>query len=172
MKRPAPVIRRRGWCYLGEHEYTVDAQRRLAIPSGWRSGARGGDHFVLLPGRDRSLLAVPAATFDELIAKLRQVSFADAQAAVALASIGALAADARSDGQGRITLTPELMSHAGITERATLVGAFTTIQLWNPAAWRARRMDSGRSLDVIQALQERPDDLAQVLRGLAGPKVT
>lgn len=168
MKKAAANPRRPGWCYLGEYPYTVDAQRRVAIPSGWRAESRGGDHFVLLPGRDRALLLVPAATFDALIAKLRTVSFADAQAGVALASIGALAADCRTDGQGRITLTPELMAHAGIGDRAVLVGAFTTIQVWEPESWRRRRMDSGRSLDVIQALQERPDDLARVLRGIVG----
>ena len=151
-------------CYLGEFAFAVDAQRRLAIPSAWR-GAAG---FVLLPGREQSLQLVPAAMFQELLAKLRQVSFADAQAAVALATIGSMAVMCEPDKQGRISLTQKLMEHAGIRGSAVLLGAVTTIQIWEPARWNKRRMDSQQGLDVIQALQEKPDALGAVLGALGG----
>ena len=157
-------------CFLGQYEYTVDAQRRLAIPSSWR-GPGEASHFVLLPGRETSLQLVPASTLQELIVKLQKVSFADAQAAVALASIGSMAADCRPEPrQGRIVLPPSLMEHAGITDRAILLGAVTTIQIWAPENWKRRRMDSNRGLDVIQALQERPDDLTDILRKAIRPR--
>jgi MraZ protein len=154
-------------CYLGEFEYAVDAQRRLAIPGAWRA-ADGG--FVLLPGREQSLQLVPAAMFQELLAKLRQVSFADAQAAVALATIGSMAVMCEPDKQGRISLTPKLMEHAGIRGAAVLLGAVTTIQIWEPARWEARRMNSQKGLDVLQALQEKPDALGAVLGALTKGK--
>ena len=147
-------------CYLGEFDFAVDAQRRLAIPSAWRGE---GDSFVLLPGREESLQLVPAAMFQELLAKLRQVSFADAQAAVALATIGSMAVLCQPDKQGRISLTQKLMEHAGIRSGAVLLGAVTTIQIWEPGRWNKRRMDSQKGLDVIQALQEKPDALGAVL---------
>ena len=147
-------------CYLGEFEFAVDAQRRLAIPSAWRGD---GAEFVLLPGREQSLQLVPAAAFQELLAKLRQVSFADAQAAVALATIGSMAVLCQPDKQGRISLTQKLMDHAGIRGNAMILGAVTTIQIWEPALWKKRRMDSQKGLDVIQTLQEKPDALGDVL---------
>jgi len=156
-------------CFLGEFEYTVDAQRRLAIPSAWRAPASEANHFVLLPGRDRSLQLVPAAMFEELLVKLRKVSFADAQAAVALATVGSMAADCRADRQGRIMLTPKLLAHAGIRDRALLLGAVTTVQIWAPETWAQRRMDHDQGLDVIQALQERPDELSDILRKAVQP---
>ncbi len=153
-------------CYLGEAACAVDAQRRLAVPSVWRGGA-----FVLLPGREQSLQLVPEPVFRELLTKLRQVSFADAQAAVALATVGSMAVRCEPDKQGRISLTPKLMEHAGIRGQALLLGAVTTIQVWEPKRWEARRMDSQKGLDVLQALQERPDALGAVLGSLAGKPV-
>ena len=154
-------------CYLGEFVFAVDAQRRLAIPSAWRGDGAG---FVLLPGREQSLQLVPFAAFQELLAKLRQVSFADAQAAVALATIGSMAVLCQPDKQGRISLTQKLMDHAGISSGAVILGAVTTIQIWEPALWKKRRMDSQKGLDVIQTLQEKPDALGDVLGALGAGK--
>ena len=162
--QPVPAL---AGCFLGEFEFAVDAQRRLAIPSAWRGAAA---EFVLLPGREQSLQLVPAAAFQELLAKLRQVSFADAQAAVALATIGSMAVLCQPDKQGRIGLTQKLMEHAGIRGGAVLLGAVTTVQIWEPARWKKRRMNSQQGLDVIQALQEQPDALGAVLGALGAGK--
>jgi len=151
-------------CFLGEFEYTLDAQRRLALPKAWRGTEPNNNRFFLLPGRDRSLQLVPAAVFQDMLQKLRRVSFADAQAAVALATIGSMAQELACDRQGRIALHPKLMTHAGITDKALLLGAVTTIQIWEPGAWQQKKIDSEAGLDVLQAIQERPDDVTQVLR--------
>ncbi len=153
-----------GRCYLGEHEYTVDNQRRIAIPKTWRHDDPSLNHFFLLPGRDKSLQLVPAVTFQELLVKLRRVSFADSKAAIALATIGSMAQECVCDKQGRIKLSNGLAGHAGIVDKVLMLGAITTIQIWSPEIWKQRRMDSESCLDVIEALQERPDDFTEILR--------
>ncbi|MCF7855100.1 MAG: hypothetical protein K9N51_09905 [Candidatus Pacebacteria bacterium] len=152
-----------GW-FLGEYEYTVDGQRRVAIPSQWRQPDPRQNHFFLLPGRHGSVQAVPAPTFQELLDKLRKVSFADSQAAVALATIGSMAQECVCDKQGRISLTPKLMAHSNISDRALLLGAVTTIQIWRPETWAERQIDSDTGLDVIQQIQERGDDFTDILK--------
>jgi MraZ protein len=154
--------------FLGDAEGTVDSQRRVAIPSTWRDPEPAANRFVLLPGRHGALQLLPLPMFTTLIQKLRQVSFADPQAALALAHIGSVAADCQADKQGRILLTPKLMAHAGIADRLRLVGAVTHIQLWTPEAWEKQKMEPDRCLDVIKALQERPGPLAETLAGLIG----
>lgn len=156
--------------FLGEFEFAVDGQRRVALPSAWREGHGDDDAFVLMPGRDESLQLLPAGMFRELVRRLQQVSFADAQAALALATIGSKAVSCRPDRQGRFMLTQPLLDHAGITTRAVLVGAISTVQIWQPEAWAKRRMDNHRGLDVIQAIQERPGPLNDVLGSLLRPK--
>ncbi len=150
--------------FLGEYEFTVDGQRRLAIPKPWRQGGDGEMRFFLLPGREKSLQLVPGSVFQELLQKLRKVSFADAQAARAMASVGSMAQECVPDKQGRITLTVRLMDHAGIQDRALLLGAVTSIQIWNPETWHRQQMDSETGLDVLQELQEKPDNFEEILR--------
>jgi len=151
-------------CFLGEHEYAVDAQRRVALPSPWRRPEPGRNRFVLLPGRDKSLQLVPAPMFQELLQKLRKVSFADAKASIALATIGAMAQEVVCDRQGRFALSPKLLEYAGIRDKVVLLGAVTAIQIWEPNSWARRRIDSEAGLDALQALQERPDDITEALR--------
>ena len=151
------------FCFLGEYEYTVDAQRRIAIPKAWWNTAPNGNHFYLLPGRGQSLQLVPGPAFQELLQKLRRVSFADGQAAVALATIGSMAQEIRCDRQGRMSLSQKLMDHAGIVDKALMLGAVTTIQIWEPGRWQRQRMNSEAGLDALQAIQERPDDFSEAL---------
>lgn len=157
-----------GTLFLGEHEYAVDNQRRVAVPSAWRGDESAPRRFFLFPGRDRSLQLVPAETFQAMIDKIRKVSFADARAAAALATIGAMAAECVCDKHGRITMSQKLMEHAGIDSKAVLVGALTTAQIWDPEAWATRKLDSETGLDVLQALQERPDDVTDILKRTLG----
>ncbi|OGV65166.1 MAG: hypothetical protein A3K19_26750 [Lentisphaerae bacterium RIFOXYB12_FULL_65_16] len=152
------------FCFLGEHEYTLDKQRRLALPKDWRSDTPGSNHFFLLPGCGTSLQLVPGPMFQELLQKLRKVSFADAEASVALATIGSMAQEVNCDSQGRFALSPKLMSHAAITDKVLLLGSVTTIQVWEPSMWHQHRMDSQLGLKVMKALHERPDDLTEVFR--------
>ena len=156
--------------FLGEYDYTVDAQNRIAIPKIWRGGAEAESRYVLLPGREQMLQLIPEEAFNELLLKARKVSFADRQGALGLATIGALAQHCLPDGQGRISLSPRLKEHAGIGNGVILVGAVTTIQIWQPETWRRLRLDSSRGLDIIQAIQEQPDDFTDILRkaGQAG----
>lgn len=153
-----------GRCFFGEHENVVDPQRRIALPKAWRSDEPGGSEFFLLPGRGQSLQLVPAATFGKLLAKLQDVSFADQQAARALATIGSLAQEIRCDRQGRFSVTPKLLAHAGITDRALLLGSVTTVQIWEPSIWQEQQMGSEDCLNVLQAIQERPDDFTNIIR--------
>ncbi len=150
--------------YLGQFEYTVDKQRRLAIPSQWRSDDPHQNCFFLLPGRLHALQLVPASMFREFLEKLKKVSFADSKAMVALGKIGSMAQQCVCDKQGRISLSQNLMQHAGITDKALLLGAVATIQIWQPEAWHEQQIDSETGLDVIQSIQEKGDDFADILR--------
>ncbi|MFW5803279.1 MAG: division/cell wall cluster transcriptional repressor MraZ [Verrucomicrobiota bacterium] len=152
-------------CFLGRHECSVDAQRRLAVPSSWRGD---GACFYLLPGRGHSIQMIPDWSFQSLVEKLRKVSFADGQAARALAQIGSIAQEVRCDKQGRITLSPDLVNYAGLKGRALLLGSVTFAQIYAPETWQDQQMSTDACLDVIQRIQEQPDDLTNILRTAAG----
>jgi len=142
--------------FLGQYENAIDCQRRIAIPKAWRGADTEANDFFILPGRQRSLQLVPAPMFQEMLHKLQRVSFADTRAAIALATIGSMAQQCVCDRQGRIVLPVQLLQHAGLSDKAVLLGAVTTVQIWEPKVWQTTCMDSDSGLDVLQAIQEQP----------------
>lgn len=155
-----------GQCFLNSFEKPLDAQRRLALPRPWRVNEGGGDQFVVLPGRNKSLQLIPAAMFAEIFEQMRKIPFTHSSAGVALASLAHMAQTVICDSQGRIALTPELISYAGLQKNVVLVGAFTTIQIWSPEEWNKSKMGTDSCLDILQAIQEKPDSILDILTNL------
>ncbi|NOY81826.1 MAG: hypothetical protein GXP31_12590 [Kiritimatiellaeota bacterium] len=156
--------------FLGQYEYVLDRQRRVAIPSAWREADRSKNRFILMPGPNRGIHVIPASMFEELVQKLRRAPFGDAKVADALAFVGSKGHDSTCDTQGRISLTPQLMEHAGLEPQAkvVLVGGITTIQVFAPANWQARPKDQDESLNVLQQASGPSAGVAEMLRDLFG----
>ena len=140
--------------YLGTFTYAIDVQRRLPLPKEWRVGEEAPS-FVLLPGRDRVVHAMPVELFkSSLLEKAKQVSITDPVKSRALAQMGAIAHHTTLDPQGRIKLTPLLMNHAGLSGEVVLVGGMTTIQLMAPETWQAASADIDSVLDHINQAEQ------------------
>ncbi|MDP7395875.1 MAG: hypothetical protein QGF67_15580 [Lentisphaeria bacterium] len=141
--------------YIGFHPHSIDAQRRIAIPREWRKDAGDDAVFYLLPGRNQTIQVLPKELFEqEILDKVRKVSFANAEKSQALATIGAKASRSSCDKQGRITMTQDLMDHAGLKGEAVMVGSFTTIQIMTPERWNQNGMRTEDVLDQIERIQE------------------
>ncbi len=149
--------------FLGEFRHALDSQRRVAVPSAWRMG-RGSPLFYLLPGRHKTIQAVPEKIFAEIMSKTRKVSFADAEASLALARLGRMAQACPCDKQGRIQISQKLSEYAELGNMAVLVGAIGVIQIWSEKNWEKSGGSDEQVLDVIQKIGERPDDLSEILR--------
>ena len=146
-----------GRCYLGRHEYRVDTQRRIALPTHWRPQSPSENCYYLLRGAAKSLQLVPSAVFLPFLRNLLSISVANREAQRALATFGEGADEVSCDRQGRITLPPNLLEASGIEGPALLIGAVTTIQIWNPESWEAHRMGSDECMDVLSGLSERAE---------------
>jgi len=141
--------------FFGEFTHMLDGQRRVAIPSEWRD-KKEESRFILLPGRD-ALMLIPFESFREFLKKAQKVSFANRKAQLALAQIGARVQECTCDKQGRIKISQKLLDPYGITDQAVLVGAFTTIQMWNPDHWAKHQEGKEGGLDELQRISESPD---------------
>jgi MraZ protein len=152
--------------FTGEYEYSLDSQRRVAIPKPWRVE---GLRYFLLPGRDGILQLIPEYTFKDFLAKVRKVSLTNAAVGRALAKLGARAQECSCDKQGRISVTPKLKEYAGIESELVMVGAFTHAQIWTKEAWACEADDTESVLDVIDGLfADDAGDLASLLKSLGG----
>jgi DNA-binding transcriptional regulator/RsmH inhibitor MraZ len=114
--------------YVGRETRAVDGQRRLAIPKEWK----GSGLLYVIPGPPGSILAVPPEIFDKLVFNdAESLHLSDATQLQLLAGIGGMSKKCVCDGQGKITLSEELMELAGLTVGGTALmeGAVTCIRI-------------------------------------------
>ena len=145
--------------YAGEFFHSVDAQRRVAIPSEWRS--KGDDsRFYVLPGRHKALQLMPFSAFKVMADHLTKASSVDPKASLALARLGARSKECIPDKQGRIHIPEQLLEYAEIKKgnvvdsELVLVGAFKSVQIWSKANWSKQVMSDDEMLDEIQSIEE------------------
>jgi MraZ protein len=138
--------------YTGEFAYSVDSQRRIAIPRDWRSGE--GDVFYLMPSPNKTLRVLNEAGFREMMETVTKGAMMDPKAQRALAILGSQMQRAVCDKQGRIALNPKLKDHAGIIDGAVLVGAIKEIQIWSKENWEAQQTDAAGIDDAFAILSQ------------------
>ena len=156
--------------FLGEFEHSLDTQRRIAIPSAWRS-KNGENRFVVVPGRNKILQMIPFVTFKEnFLDKAKKVSPASAEGTLALARFASKAQECRCDKQGRIQINQSLLDYAGLTGNVMLIGAVWQAQLWDVNEWTLNQSNAGADdyFDELEKISSLPDDLAVALRGTLG----
>ena len=141
-------------CYFETFENAIDKQRRISLPKIWRNN-NGVTEFILLAGRKNILQLMPLDAFQEMLVDLKKISYADHDAGIALAKIGSQAQKIECDKQGRFKINSDLLAYARLSDKACLIGAVTTIQIWNPDAWARQQVDSEECLDTMQSLQEK-----------------
>ncbi len=137
--------------FLGEYEHTLDAQRRVAIPAGWRGCGR----FILLPGKDHSIQMMTVETFREMVLdKTKKLSLGNMEDARNLARLGSRAQECVCDKQGRIQISQQLASYANLREKVALVGSVSMILLYPPEAWNLLRDGNGEEhcFDIFNRL--------------------
>lgn len=150
--------------FLGEFIHAFDSQRRIIIPSDWRNSSKRTS-FYFLPGRHKTVQMIPERVFSALMSKTGKVSFANAEASLALARLGRMAQVCDCDKQGRIQISQKLYDYAELGDSAVLVGAINVVQIWSEKNWTKSGGSDEQVLDVIQKIGERPDDIAEILKG-------
>jgi len=122
--------------FVNTYTHSLDAKRRLTVPSDWRELAGTPNRLFVLPGiKDQCLCVYPAHEMTRRLERIRNLSIADTkgrQFARVLASRSDLVP---WDNQGRIRIKDELLDYAEIGQQATMVGTFDGFELWNPDRW-------------------------------------
>jgi MraZ protein len=130
---------------VGRHINKIDKKGRVSVPKPFRAQYDGQSFAGLYayPLFKQPAIEACDETFMERIAEsLDDLDmFSDEQddlASVVLENAHALA----FDPEGRIVLPPELLDHAGITDKALFVGRGKRMQIWNPDAYASRNREA------------------------------
>jgi MraZ protein len=128
--------------FLSTSLHKVDKKGRLSVPALFRASLEGQSFHGIVVYRSHKHPALEGCGIDRIAALSQAIDkmdqFSDSQDALATA----IFSDCRQlafDGEGRITLPPDLADFAKINEEACLVGRGSTFQIWNPAQFQAHQ---------------------------------
>jgi len=132
--------------FVGVHERQLDERGRVALPPTFRHPL--GDLCYLFSGDDGCVSIRSVESFKDeatdLIGRVKRGEASrDRQRAFA-----ASANEASIDKQGRVTISPELRSYAGIDPQSAIVllGDLDHIEIWEPGAYAIRRANGSTEL--------------------------
>lgn len=128
----------------GSTNLTLDNKGRLVIPTRYREKLleRCGGNLVITAGPDKCLMLYPSSDWELIRQKLYAIPNADLRVRNLQRRVAGQAVPAPMDAAGRVLVTPELRSFAGLDKDVVLVGQDTKFELWNAQSWQALTQDS------------------------------
>lgn len=138
--------------FLGTEHYSIDDKNRVVVPASMRQ-VRGSKteitKFVMMRGLDGCVWLYAEEDWAKLEELLQRLSTGPkdhrAFARTALVGAGKVAVDK----QGRITITPSLMGHAGLGKDAVLHGQVGRIEIWSPQRFDASLVTESADYDAL-----------------------
>ncbi|MCX7885654.1 MAG: hypothetical protein N3B01_00145 [Verrucomicrobiae bacterium] len=138
--------------YVGSYPYAVDASGRVSVPAKWRSKDKTQNDYCILPDPEGFLVAIPPPLLKKMIEKADDISFGEFRRRDALRNLVVGGHRTKCDKQGRIILTPELLRHAGITDKAVLVGVLNKFEIWSPERFAQKQQSTMQN--ILEAARE------------------
>lgn len=139
--------------FIGEHEHTIDAKGRLAIPAKFR--AELGSGAIVTRGIDRCLFMFTASDWHALAEKLVALPIAQANSRAFVRLMLSGAAECELDSQGRALIPERLREYAGIGKEVVVAGLYSRIEIWDKDAWSAYKAKAeGSSEEIAEKLGE------------------
>lgn len=128
---------------IGLYRHSVDVKKRMRMPSKFKAGL--GEHFVITKGNKQNLFAFSAEQFSTLYQKMMELPIFDEEAQTPIRRFLSSAFEAEEDGQGRIMLSKELLTYAGISKNIVLVGVGNRVEIWAEEVWEQESADEEKS---------------------------
>ena len=132
---------------IGEYTHTIDAKKRVAIPSKLRKEI--GERAVLTKGLDGCLFLFSISEWEVFAEKLGRLSFVqqDSRSFVRLFLSGAV--EVETDQLGRILIPDYLKEYGQLGKKIVIAGLFNRLEIWNFDKWQAHKHGVEAQADKI-----------------------
>jgi MraZ protein len=147
--------------FLSSYESSVDLKKRVSIPASFRKALGGADTVYLWPSLDKPCIeGAGQSLMNEFEDSMGDLDLMDKRRFALATYIMGEARQSKFDEGGRIVLDAELLSNAGISDKARFVGLGDRFQIWEPAAFEAMKAEMRalalESLGLLKAKPRRP----------------
>ena len=121
--------------FIGEYRYSLDSKGRINIPAKFRQSlSKDNDNtFVATRGQDPCLWIYPMKEWKKIEDELRKLSSVSGVHRTFVRQIARSATPSTCDKQGRITISPSLLSYAGLKKEPLIIGMINKIEIWDPS---------------------------------------
>ena len=120
--------------FIGEYKYSLDSKGRINIPAKFRQSlSKDNDNtLVATRGQDPCIWIYPIKEWKKIEDELRKLSSISGIHRTFVRQIARSATPSTCDKQGRIIISPSLLSYAGLNKEALILGMINKIEIWNP----------------------------------------
>ena len=120
--------------FIGEYNYSLDSKGRINIPAKFRQSLSKDNKntFVATRGQDPCIWIYPMREWKKIEDELRKLSSISGVHRTFIRQIARSATPSTCDKQGRITISPSLLSYASLNKETLIVGMINKIEIWNP----------------------------------------
>ena len=133
--------------FIGEYTHSIDAKRRMAVPSKFRKEL--SPKAVITRSLENCLVVYPLKAWEAEAAKLAAESEKKrgARSYARLRLSGAM--HVSFDGLGRILIPDYLKKYAGLKKNAVIIGLGNRIEIWNEKKWQDYKIKIEANLEEI-----------------------
>ena len=132
---------------IGEYEHTIDAKKRLAIPSKLRREL--GAKMVITKGLDNCLWILPLNQWNKLAEKLSQLPLGQGDTRGFNRIMLAGASEVKLDKLGRILIPDYLKQYAGLKKNVLIAGVYNRLEIWEIGKWNLFKQTTEEEVDNI-----------------------
>jgi len=120
--------------FTGEYQYSIDSKGRINIPAKFRQSLskKNQNTFVATRGQDPCVWIYPLTEWKKIEDELRNLSSASGIHRTFIRQIARSATPSTCDKQGRIMISPSLLSYASLNKETLILGMINKIEIWNP----------------------------------------
>ena len=122
--------------FLGEYRVTFTGQGRIIIPKKIREALGTEKTFTLTKGLDSCLSGFRNNDWEKAAKELLNASPLEMQKAETKRHLFSSAIIVEIDDQCRFVITKTLLSYAGLTSEAVIIGVGDHFEVWQPQRWQ------------------------------------
>lgn len=126
--------------FRGFDELNMDAKGRIGLPTRYHARVLAdcqGQFVVTVDIRENCLVLYPLPEWEAIEAKLDQLPSSQAASAMLKRRLIGYATEVSIDATGRLLLSPELRTFAGLEKSVVLAGQGKKCEVWSKQAWDA-----------------------------------